>query len=55
MQLLENFDAMKSLNVQFQQEYGVDGEVVMILCVQEKTGTPAASNPRHVVEDILVQ
>jgi len=55
MQLLENFDAMKSLNMQFQQEYGADGEVVMIIGVQEKTSTPAASNPRHVVEDILVQ
>lgn len=54
MQLLENFDAMKSLNTQFQQEYGADGEVVFIIGVQEKTGASAASNPRHVVEDMLV-
>lgn len=55
MQLLENFDAMKSLHMQFQQEYGADGEVVMIICVQEKTSTPAAGNPRQLVADILIQ
>ncbi len=51
-QALENFDAMKSLNKQFQQTYGRDGEVVWIIGVQEKTDP--ASNPRHLVEDILV-
>lgn len=53
MQALENFDAMKSLNEQFQQTYGVDGEVVWIIGLQDKTNP--ASNPRHLVEDILVQ
>ncbi len=57
MQALENFDAMKSLNKQFQQEYGGDGEVVWIIGLQEKTSKSAKnnSNPRHLVEDILVQ
>ena len=54
MQLLENFAAMKSLNVQFQQEYGADGEVVFIIGVQEKTGASAAGNPRQLVADILI-
>lgn len=54
MQLLENFDAMQSLNTQFRQDYGADGEVVMIIGVQEKTGAAAAGNPRHLVEDILI-
>jgi len=54
MQLLENFDAMKSLNVQFQQEYGTDGEVVFIIGVQEKTSASAAGNPRQLVADILI-
>ena len=54
MQLLENFDAMKDLNKQFQEEYGAGEEVVWIIGVQEKTSAAAASNPRHLVEDILV-
>lgn len=54
MQLLENFDAMKDLNKQFQKEYGAGDEVVWIIGVQEKPGASAASNPRQLVEDILV-
>lgn len=52
MQALENFHAMKGLNSEFQQAYGTDGEVMMILGVQESTGT--GSNPRHLVKDILI-
>ncbi len=55
MQALENFEAMKSLNMQFQQEYGNDGEVVWIIGLQEKTGKKANSNPRHFIEDIIIQ
>lgn len=55
MQLLENFDAMKNSNIEFQQEYGGDGEVLMILGLHEKTGKSATSNPRHLVEDIIIQ
>ncbi len=55
MQALENFEAMKSLNMQFQQEYGNDGEVVWIIGMQEKTGKSANSNPRHLVEEIIIQ
>jgi hypothetical protein len=55
MQVLENFNAMKNLNMQFQQEYGGDGEVVLIIGVQEKTKEFVTSNPRHLVEDILIQ
>lgn len=55
MQALENFDAMKSLNMKFQQEYGNDGEVVWIIGMQEKTGKKANSNPRHLIEDIIIQ
>ncbi len=53
MQALENFEAMKSLNLQFQEEYGQDGEVIMIIGLQEKSGKSANSNPRHLVEDII--
>ncbi len=55
MQVLENFEAMKSLNMRFQQEYGIDGEVVLIIGLQEKTDKSARSNPRHLVEDIVIQ
>lgn len=55
IQVLENFEAMKSLNMRFQQEYGIDGEVVMIIGLQEKIGKSASSNPRHLVEDIVIQ
>lgn len=55
MQALENFDAVNNLNMQFQQEYGSDGEVFMIIGLQEKTNKPATSNPRHLVEDIIIQ
>jgi len=55
MQALENFDAMKNLNTQFQQEYGGDGEVVWIIGVQPKIRESAPSNTRHLLEDIIVQ
>jgi hypothetical protein len=55
MQALESFDAMKNLNKEFQYKYGVDGEVVFIIGLQEKTDKPLASNPRHLVEDIIVK
>lgn len=55
MQALENFEAMKSLNMQFQQEYGNDGEVVWIIGMQEKTGKRANGNPRYLIEDIIIQ
>lgn len=55
MQALENFEAMKSLNMEFQQEYGNDGEVIWIIGMQEKTVKSESSNPRHLVEDIIVQ
>ena len=51
MQVLENFEAMKSLNALFQQEHGIDGVVVMILGMQD--AAKSARNPRHLVEDIL--
>lgn len=55
MQVLENFEAMKSLNMQFQQEYSADGEVVWIIGLQDKTNKLTSSNPRHLVEDILIK
>lgn len=55
MQPLENFEAMKSLNMQFQQEYGNDDEVVWIIGMTEKTGKSTNSNPRHLIEDIIIQ
>lgn len=55
MQALENFDAMKSLNMQFKQEYDGDGEVIWIIGMQKKTGKLANSNPRHLVKDIVIQ
>lgn len=54
MQAVENFEAMKSLNLQFQQAYGTDGEVIMIIGLQEKTGKSTNSNPRQLVEDIII-
>ena len=55
MQALENFDAMKDLNQQFQKEYGEDGEVIWIIGLQDKTGKSMNSNPRHLVKDIIIQ
>lgn len=55
MQVLEDFDAMKSLNYRFRQEYCQDGDVVMIIGLQPGTGKPASSNPRHLVEDLLLK
>lgn len=55
MQALERFEAMKSLNMQFQQEYGDDGQVVLIIGLQEKSSKKANSNPRHLIEDIIIQ
>lgn len=55
MQVLEDFDAMKSLNYRFRQEYCQDGEVVMIIGLQPRAGTPPAGNPRHLVDDILLK
>lgn len=53
MQVLENFEAMKSINEQFAKEYGVNGEVIMILGV--KDAVLSKSNPRHLVEDIIIK
>lgn len=55
MQALENFETMKSLNMHFQQEYGKNGEVVWIIGLQERTGKRVKSNPRHLIEDIIIQ
>ena len=55
MQVLENFDAIKNLNIEFQNEYGVDSEVVFVIGLQEKTDTTITSNPRHLVEDIIIK
>lgn len=55
MQVLENFEAMQKLNRDFQQAYGYSEEVVMILAVQSKTNTSMVSNPRHLVDDILLK
>lgn len=55
MQLLEKYDAMIDLNLKFQQDYGADGEVLWIIGVQEKASSSAPSNPRHLVDDIIVQ
>lgn len=54
MQVLESFDAMKSLNQQFQQAYGSGGEVVLIIGLQEKPNKSKPRNPRHLVEDIII-
>lgn len=54
MQAVESFEAMKSLNLQFQQTYGQEGEVIMIIGLQEKPEKATNSNPRHLVEDIII-
>ncbi len=54
MQILETFEAMKSLNKQFQQGYGGDGEVVLIIGLQAKSDKSTSGNPRHFVEDIII-
>jgi len=54
IQLLEEFDAMKELNEEFQSNYGDGGEVVLILTVQIQSGV-SSSNPRHVIEDIVIE
>jgi len=55
MQVLENFSAMESLNREFQQEYGYSGEVLMVIGLQAKSNNITMSNPRHLVEDILIK
>jgi hypothetical protein len=55
MQVLESFSAMESLNKKFQQEYGNSGEVLMVIGLQTKSNGTAMSNPRHLVEDILIK
>jgi len=55
MQVLENFDAMKNLNMQFQAEYGKNGDVVWVIGLQEKSDILTNSNPRLLVEDIMIQ
>lgn len=55
MHVLEDFGEMKSLNQRFRQEYCQDGEILMIIGLQHKTGKLSDSNPRHLVEDILVK
>jgi len=55
MQVLENFSAMESLNREFQKEYGSSGEVLMVIGLQTKSNSTVMSNPRHLVEDILIK
>lgn len=54
VQLLEEFDAMEELNDKFQHDYGGGGEVLLILTVQLQSGA-SSSNPRHLVEDIILE
>lgn len=54
VQLLEKFDAMQELNADFQNSYGDDTEVVLILTVQLQN-TSSSSNPRHLIEDIIME
>lgn len=53
MQALEKYDAMKELNGEFQSKYGADGQVVLVIGAQPRTEKQAASNPRHLVSDII--
>ena len=46
---LDNFQTDSSL------AYDGDGEVILIIGMQEKTGKLANSNPRHLVKDIMIQ
>jgi len=55
MQVLENFPAMQKLNHQFQNQYGKDQTVVWVIGLQERTSNGGNSNPRHLVEDIIIK
>lgn len=54
MQVLESFDAMQQLSMQFQTKYGNNGDVIWVIGLQEKSNKPIASNPRHRIEDIII-
>ena len=54
MQVLETYDAMEQVHTRFHAEYCLDAEVLMIIGIQEKKVGNASSNPRHVLEDIMV-
>ena len=55
VQVLQDFEAMKDLGDEFQNAYSKDGEVLIIISVQNKSGKKTSSNPRHIVEDIIVE
>ena len=57
MQVLENFEAMKPMNLQFKDEYNQEITTMMIIGLQEVNGNiyKNGSNPRHLVEDILIK
>jgi len=55
VQVLQDFEAISQLGNEFQNMYGEDGEVLIIISVQTKSGEKTPSNPRHMVEDILYQ
>lgn len=54
VQVLEKFDAMMDLNEEFKNEFGDDGEVLLIITVQIRSNAKVSSNPRHLIEDILL-
>ena len=54
MQVLEEFEAMDDINAEFAQKYEADGEVLIIIGIQPNDGTSTASNPRHTLQDIII-
>jgi len=55
MQVLENFEAMKPLNLQFTKEYNTTVFTMMIIGLEESNTNKKGSNPRHLVDDIIIK
>ncbi len=55
MQVLENFEAMKPLNLQFAKEYNTTVFTMMIIGLDASNTNKKGSNPRHLVDDIIIK
>jgi len=55
VQVLEKFDDMLELNGQFQKQYAGDGQVMLIIRVQQAGTGSTSANPRHLLEDIIIE
>lgn len=55
VQVLEEYDAMLTLNEAFFEDYGMNQEVMLVLGVRKAPEAQGNKTPRHMVEDILIE